>query len=458
MCHLARIAATVVLLVFIPVTASAAAISDVEPAAAEAGFEDVPADHLFSDAVSWLADQGITKGCNPPDNDRFCPDDPVTRGQMAAFLTRTFFLRDSGPSFTDTDGSVFEGDISRLAEAGITRGCNPPKNDRFCPDDKVTRGQMAAFLTRALDLPRADNTFTDDDGHVFEADIAALAAAGITKGCNPPKNDRFCPDDYVTRGQVAAFLRRAFTTSKPAISPVPPQQASIGTPYSLTPTRTGGKAPFTWSATGLPAGLTIDKATGKVTGTPTTVGSYSPKLTVVDKYGREASRTFVLEVVSSGPTITTTSLPDATVGEPYTYQLEAESTQPCCTWSAVGLPDGLSISPSGLISGTPTTEGDYNVHLTATATGGKSDTQLFSLAVRPSDHGGDGGDPGNGEESDIDVEASTITAGWDHTCGLTTTGAAYCWGRNDWGQLGNGDTNTRLVPTPVAGDLTFATP
>src|SRR5690606_29428908 len=240
--------------------------------------------------------------------------------------------------------------------------------------------------------------------------------------------DRFCPDDHVTRGQMSAFLRRAFTTSKPAISPVPPQQASIGTPYSLTPTRTGGKAPFTWSATGLPAGLTIDEATGKVTGTPTTVGSYSPKLTVVDKYGREASRTFVLEVVSSGPTITTTSLPAATVGEPYTYQLEAESTQPCCTWSAVGLPDGLSISPSGLISGTPTTEGDYNVHLTATATGGKSDTQLFSLAVRPSDpggdggdpgNGGDGGDPGNGEELDIDVEASTITAGGYHTCGLT---------------------------------------
>lgn len=89
MCHLARIAATVVLLVFIPVTASAAAISDVEPAAAEAGFEDVPADHLFSDAVSWLADQGITKGCNPPANTHFCPDAHVSRGQMAAFLMRS---------------------------------------------------------------------------------------------------------------------------------------------------------------------------------------------------------------------------------------------------------------------------------------------------------------------------------------------------------------------------------
>jgi hypothetical protein len=70
---------------------------------------------------------------------------------------------------------------------------------------------MAAFLARALDLTDdgGGNTFTDDDGSVFEADIAKLAAAGITKGCNPPTNDRFCPESNVTRGQMAAFLRRA---------------------------------------------------------------------------------------------------------------------------------------------------------------------------------------------------------------------------------------------------------
>ncbi|MFO7292941.1 MAG: S-layer homology domain-containing protein, partial [Acidimicrobiia bacterium] len=55
-----------------------------------------------------------------------------------------------GTDFVDDDGSIFEGDIERLAAAGITRGCNPPDNDRFCPDDPITRGQMAAFLFRAL--------------------------------------------------------------------------------------------------------------------------------------------------------------------------------------------------------------------------------------------------------------------------------------------------------------------
>ena len=52
-------------------------------------------------------------------------------------------------------------------------------------------------------------TFIDDDGHIFEGAIEAIAAEGITKGCNPPTNDKFCPDDKVTRGQMATFLKRA---------------------------------------------------------------------------------------------------------------------------------------------------------------------------------------------------------------------------------------------------------
>jgi uncharacterized protein YbjT (DUF2867 family) len=130
---------------------------------------------------------------------------------MAAFLVRALgLLAGDTLDFVDDNDSVFEADIEKLAAAGITLGCNPPANDRFCPDQPVTRGQMAAFLVRALDLPAgASVDFVDDDGSVFEADIEKLAAAGITLGCNPPANDRFCPDQPVTRGQMAAFLRRA---------------------------------------------------------------------------------------------------------------------------------------------------------------------------------------------------------------------------------------------------------
>ncbi len=161
--------------------------------------------------IDAIAALGITKGCNPPVNDRFCPNDFVTRGQMAAFLTRALGLTDRGTKdFVDDDTSIFEADIEKLATAGITKGCDPPVNDRFCPDDPVTRGQMAAFLTRALGLTdRGTKDFVDDDTSIFEADIEKLATAGITKGCNPPVNDRFCPDDIVTREQMAAFLHRS---------------------------------------------------------------------------------------------------------------------------------------------------------------------------------------------------------------------------------------------------------
>ncbi len=69
---------------------------------------------------------------------------------------------------------------------------------------------MAAFLVRALGLTDdgGGNLFTDDNGLVFEHNIDILATAGITKGCNAA-GDQFCPNDFVTRGQMAAFLHRA---------------------------------------------------------------------------------------------------------------------------------------------------------------------------------------------------------------------------------------------------------
>ena len=167
---------------------------------------------IFEPDIEWLAAAGITMGCNPPVNDRFCPNASVTRGQMAAFLSRALDLPGgAGIDFVDDNGSVFEADIEKLAAAGITKGCNPPANDRFCPDDPVTREQMAAFLVRALGYTDAGegDLFVDDDRSIFESSIDLLATAGVTRGCNPPSNDHFCPDQPVTRAQMAAFLHRA---------------------------------------------------------------------------------------------------------------------------------------------------------------------------------------------------------------------------------------------------------
>lgn len=176
------------------------------------GFFIDTAGHTFFNDINWAAQVGVTRGCNPPANDRFCPDDRVTRGQMAAFITRHLDLP-AGPSgrFTDTSGSTFEKDIDALAAVGITRGCNPPANTRFCPNDFVTREQMAAFLVRAFELTQDNHSgFVDvSSSNTFVNDIRKIAAVGVTRGCNPPANDRYCPKDNVTRGQMTAFLHRA---------------------------------------------------------------------------------------------------------------------------------------------------------------------------------------------------------------------------------------------------------
>ena len=196
-----------------------------------AGFANVNPGGTFVDddlsvhegSVEAIAAAGITKGCNPPSNTKFCPASPVTRAQMAAFLGRSLDLPPAPPSgFVDTAGLVFEQDIDRIAAAGITKGCNPPANDRYCPEAPVSRGQMAAFLARSFELPAADgDSFRDDDGNVFEADIDRIAAAGITRGCNPPANDRYCPGANVTRAEMATFLSRALHLESIEVPPRP---------------------------------------------------------------------------------------------------------------------------------------------------------------------------------------------------------------------------------------------
>jgi Lysyl oxidase/S-layer homology domain len=97
-------------------------------------------------SINRLAAAGITGGCAP---NRFCPTAPVTRGQMASFLARALGLPPATTPnrFDDDDGSTHEASIDSLAEAGITGGC---AERRFCPNSPVTRAQMAAFLHRAF--------------------------------------------------------------------------------------------------------------------------------------------------------------------------------------------------------------------------------------------------------------------------------------------------------------------
>ncbi|MBL8230029.1 MAG: S-layer homology domain-containing protein [Bryobacterales bacterium] len=179
-------------------------------------YPDVDANHLFADHITLLKLNNAADTCG---NGLFCPDAPILREQMAEMLVRSLLKTDtftfpSAPRFEDVaaDHPRFKW-IQKLAELGISNGCTAT---RFCPSDRVTRGQMAAFLVRArAGVPAGPATgnrsnFVDFEfSNIFGAHIDTIRRWGVTVGCY---SNAFCPDDFTTRGQMAAFLVRAFFT------------------------------------------------------------------------------------------------------------------------------------------------------------------------------------------------------------------------------------------------------
>jgi hypothetical protein len=170
-----------------------------------------------SDGLEWLCADFGSDGIHPTETgeakvaemllDHFSTDPTACSWFLASSVCDGEISSGTGVEFEDIEASLFEDEILWLLAEGITNGCSvdPPL---FCPDAHVTRGQMAAFLDRALDLPDGPDRFGDDDDSIFEANINAIARAGITLGCNQA-GTLFCPDGLVTRGQMAAFLFRA---------------------------------------------------------------------------------------------------------------------------------------------------------------------------------------------------------------------------------------------------------
>lgn len=184
---------------------------------------------VHEDSIDALAAAGVTRGCNPPNNDRFCPQRTVTRGEMATLIVRAHDMELVGENvFGDTSDTVHETAINALAAAGVVNGCNPPDNDRFCPGQGLTRAQAATILAGAGDLsPEGGGRFVDVGDGVHAGSINAVAAAGLVKACNPPSNDRFCPHRLVTRAELATMLSRQMGLTAPATPPPPPPSGSF---------------------------------------------------------------------------------------------------------------------------------------------------------------------------------------------------------------------------------------
>ena len=154
----------------------------------------------------------------------------------------------------------------------------------------------------------------------------------------------------------------------------------VGTAYTASLAATGGTLPYTWSASGLPSGLSISAA-GVISGTPTAAGSFSVTVQATDSAQVTATKALTI-TVTAALTITTATLPNGTVGTSYTATtLAATGGSPPYSWSASGLPSGLSMSSAGVISGTPTASGSFSVTVKVTDSAQATATQAFTIAV-----------------------------------------------------------------------------
>ncbi len=178
-----------------------------------ATFNDVPATYWAYQQIEALANRGITRGCG---NGNYCPETSITRGQMAVFILAGAHGPSyvpppaTGTVFGDVNTATFAASwIEQFKAEGYTIGCG---NGNYCPDDPVTRGQMAVFLLRLrhgtgyTPPPATGLVFTDiSTTTAFAPWIEQLGREGITTGCG---GGAYCPEDPVTRAQMAVFLTR----------------------------------------------------------------------------------------------------------------------------------------------------------------------------------------------------------------------------------------------------------
>ena len=177
-------------------------------------FSDIDdASSVHRAAVQTLSDEGVFDGTGCGDG-RLCPRDSLLRWEMAVWLVRVV---DDGVDpiptgrsrFDDVDADIWWSPfVERLADLGITKGCDT-ESVSYCPDQPVTRDQMASFLVRAFKLTLGEESagFVDTTGSVHARNIDAIFAAEITTGCVADPLT-YCPRRSTTRAQMASFLIR----------------------------------------------------------------------------------------------------------------------------------------------------------------------------------------------------------------------------------------------------------
>jgi hypothetical protein len=191
-----------------------------------------------------------------------------------------------------------------------------------------------------------------------------------------------CPGSRAYTIVIAAAACPAIT-----VSPIALPSGPIGVPYTQLVTAAGGTAPYAYTATGtLPNGLTLNAATGAISGTPTTAGTFNFTITATDSNGCPGSRAYTIVIpagVCPAITLSPASLSVGYLGLPYSQAVSASGGVAPYSYAFSGaLPAGLTLNPTtGAITGTPTAIGTSNFTITATDANGCTGSIPLSLTI-----------------------------------------------------------------------------
>ncbi|MFG3103619.1 putative Ig domain-containing protein [Streptomyces sp. NPDC048182] len=215
-----------------------------------------------------------------------------------------------------------------------------------------------------------------------------LHSGGGSATCSGGSGEKFTIFQPV--GEALAKFGVSLVTSAPqpgqvSVAAVSDRTSATGTAVELRNSAEGGTAPYTWSASRLPAGLSIARSTGTVTGTPTTPGTSTVTVTATDAAGKTGSTSFTWTVTAPGtgaPTLANPGGQSLRVGTPFTLALRATGGTAPYAFTGAGLPAGLTVNrTTGVVSGTPTTWGMSNATLTVTDAAGRKSSVGVTFTV-----------------------------------------------------------------------------